>query len=306
MADQVTYSGTLKGSDGSTLQIGSITVIPATPVPVPDPIPLPPPAGTGRVRLLWHHGWAGPSIDTWPVDVASGITAVGLVMAQSAAAGTGRLTDPPGITKAQALRLQSAGIDVLAGIGGSGDGGIDIRTSQQVQQALGSIGGMRDRLAITGVILDLEGAPGSGWSPGAMTDLGHALIAAGLKVGIWSALYGGRIEGWGQVARALGDGLHSWQRGFYDFPEAGDTRLTGIVTGDLAAMRGYVAREDQLVASFMPTPPEGGYPNSSPTTVLAAAYRAGRGKYPAAGWSVWEDRIDAGRGWPATRGLAVS
>lgn len=304
MADQVTYSGTLKGSDGSALQVGDIVYVPPT---VPDPPPPPPPVkGVGRVKLLWHHGWAGPSIDAWPVDIPHSITAVGLVMCQSAGPGTGRLTDPPGVTKAQSLRLQGAGIDVLAGIGGSGDGGIDIRTSAQVQQALGSIRGMRDRLAITGVIYDLEGAPGSGWSPEAMIELGHALAADGLKVGIWSALYGGRLQAWGQVARALGDRLHSWQRGFYDFEQAGDTRLTGIVTGDLLAMRGYVAREEQLVASFMPTPPEGGYPNSSPTTVLTAAYRAGRAKYPSAGWSVWEDRIDAARGWPATRGLAVS
>lgn len=303
MVDQVTYSGMLKGSDGSGLQVGSVTIIPAT---VPVPVPVPPSPGAGRVRMLWHHGWSGPSIDSWPVDIASSITAVGLVMSQSGAPGSGRLTDPPGVTKAQALRLQSAGIDVLAGIGGSGDGGIDIRTSAQVQQALGSIRGMRDRLAIAGVIYDLEGAPGSGWSPEAMIELGHALAGDGLKVGIWSALYGGRLQAWGQVARALGDGLHSWQRGFYDFEQAGDTRLTGIVTGDLLAMRGYVAREDHLVASFMPTPPEGGYPNSSPTTVLTAAYRAGRAKYPGAGWSVWEDRIDAARGWPATRGLATS
>ena len=107
----VTYSGTLAGSDGSTLAVtGTLTPAPVTPVT--------PPAGgvTTRRRMLWHQGWQGPAISAWPVDVAPSLTTVCLDMCQSAGAGTGKLADPPGVTKSQILALAGDGVDVLAGI----------------------------------------------------------------------------------------------------------------------------------------------------------------------------------------------
>lgn len=280
---------------------------PIPPAPDPEPAPGPSPVPTpsaGRRRSLWHHGWAGPSIDTWPVDVLHSLTTVTVAMAQSAQAGTGKVATPPGATPRQIATLAGLGIDVLVGIGGSGDGGIALTNASQVADMVAAVKALADSHGYKGAVLDLEGGPGSGWTAGAAADFGHRLVAAGMKVGICSSTWGGRLEGWGQVAKALGPDLSFWERMFYDFPEAGSNRLNGIVTGDLAAMRRYVSREDQLVCTFMGTPPEGNYPNSSPVGVISGAYAAARTAFPQAGWSLWETRIEGARGWPNLRALA--
>ena len=299
----VTYSGTLAGSDGSTLAVSGAVLTPAPVGPPPPPPPPPPPVGTRR-RVAWHQGWSGPPLSSWPVDVRASVTCVILAMAQSAASGTGKLTMPPGVSRADVLALTSAGVDVLVGVGGAGDGGISVTNDAQVGQVVTSALGFRDALGTTGICWDLEGAPGSGWTSSAVIQADQQLIAAGQQVAIWSALYGGRLAGWGAVAQALGDQLHHWQRGFYDFGEANDSRLSGIVTSSstgLAAMRPFVASEQQLVASFAPV----GSTSRTPVAVAAAAYAAARAKYPGAGWSVWEDHQDSGAGWTTTRALAA-
>lgn len=274
----------------------------ATPTPTPDPTPTPTPVpgGRGQRRVLWHHGWSGPAIGSWPADVRARLTTVCLAMSQSARAGTGQLRPPPGVTRQEVASLVADGVDVLVGIGGSGDGGITITTAGQVAEAVTSVLGWQTSLGTTGVCLDLEGAPGQGWTPEAMVSLGTQLAAHGQHVAIWSALYGGRLAGWGAVAQALGDRLSHWQRGFYDFVEAQDNRLTKIVTDDLTAMRGYVLRDDQLVCSFAPV----GATSRTPVPVMRAAFTAALAARPTVGWSVWEDRQDSAAGWPATLALA--
>lgn len=314
----VTYSGALAGSDGSSLAITGAVLTPAPVTPTPDPTPTP---STGRVRAVWHHGWSGPSLSSWPVDVRSSVTCITLAMSQSAAKGTGKLTLPPGVTKAEVLTLVKAGVDVLVGVGGSGDGGIvvtgrarlglaegedidggiTLKTSAHVDELVTSVLANAATLGTTGICWDLEGAPGSGWTATAVADASQRLVAAGQQVAIWSALYGGRLAAWGSVAAALGANLHHWERGFYDFQEANDSRLTGIVTSDLASMRQAVARDDQLVASFAPV----GSTSRTATSTMTAAYAAARAKMPDVGFSVWEDFQDAKIGWASTRGLAA-
>ena len=296
----VTYSGTLAGSDGSTLAVtGTLSPAPVTPV-----TPVTPGGVTTRRRMLWHQGWQGPSITAWPVDVAPSLTTVCLDMCQSAGAGTGKLADPPGVTKSQILALAGDGVEVLAGIGGSGDGGITITTAAQVADAYASIVSMQSRLAIAGVVLDLEGDPGSGWTPATMIQLGQLVVGAGMRFGICSALYSGRLAAWGSVAKALGASLDHWQRMFYDFPQATSSQLSGVVTGQqgFAAMRPYLVRDEQLVASFMPQTPSD--TNTSPVGVITAAYSAARtAGWADAGWAVFEDAIEQANGWTATRAL---
>lgn len=295
-------------ADG-TVTIGGVlydvTLTPSVKPPdPPDPPDVPtPPVSQGRKRILWHHGWTGPALANLPVDVLASLTTVNLAMCQSAKANTGLLTMPPGVNRATVSGLTAAGVDVFAGVGGSGDGGITITNPGQVSEAMASIGQMRANLGITGVTLDLEGTPGQRWTVDAVTTLCRAIVGSGLKVGFWSALYGGRLAAWGAVAKALGNDLSHWERGLYDFAEAADSRLTNVALGDLAGMRQYVSREDQLVASFMPRP-QTPYPNSSPVPVLTGAYAAVRQRFPQVGFSVWEDLIDAKRGWAATRALA--
>lgn len=272
------------------------------------PPPPPPPPPHGQRRIMWRYGWSPVALSSWPADVRGPLTTVVAAMSQSAAAGTGRLTMPPGLTTQERAALVADGVEVFAGVGGSGDGGITITTPGQVTQAIASAMTMRDA-GYTGICWDLEGAPGNGWNADALTDASRALVAEGIKVAIWSSLYGGRLAGWGAVARSLGDDLDHWQRGFYDFGEANDGRLTGIVTGDVARMRPFVSRDDQIVCSFSPL----GSRSATPVPVMAAAYAAARKTLrpgsptgeamTTIGWSMWTDKVDAVRGWTATRAL---
>ena len=291
-----TYSGTLVGADGTSLDM----TITYHPWPV-DPPPPPPPA-TGRRRAIWHQGWRGPALGSWPADVRDAVDTVCIDMCQSAQGGTGRLTDPPGTSSVDVRALVAAGKDVLVGIGGSGGAGITVITAGQVADVVGSVQSIASRFGTTGCIWDLESAAGAGWTTDAVTAASQQLISGGLRVAICSATYGGRLAAWGKVARALDNDLHSWQRMFYDFPQARTSALTKIVVDDFAAMRAYVSRDDQLSGAFMPTDP--GDPNTSPVPVLAAAYSAGLAAHPGAGWAVYHDANDGPNGWAATRALA--
>lgn len=250
--------------------------------------------------MLWHYGWGGPAPETWPVDVLASITHVTLAMCQSAATNTGRITDPPSVTRGQVAALVAARVGVTLGIGGSNDGGITVNSSARSSEMVASVLAIRERLGITGITWDIESAPGARWTVAALAEASAALIAQGLTVAIWSALYGGRLAAWGALAKELGTGLGWWERGFYDFPEAADSRLAGIVTGDIDRMRPYVARDGQIVASFAPV----GDTSRTPPAVAAAAYAAARAARPSVGWSVWEDRHEAATRWATTRALA--
>lgn len=296
------FTGTLYGSDGSSITITAAVqhATPAPPAPAPDLPPAPPPAGDRRHRSVWHHGWRGPGIDTYPVDIRAGLTDITLAMCQSAKSGTGRLTDPPGVTRAQVNAYTAAGVNVHLGIGGSGDGGITITNATQTAEVVASVLALHTSYGITGIRWDLEGTPGDRFAIDAIVSASRQVIAAGLRVGMWSSLYGGRLTTWGAVARALGAELDVWERGFYDFPEAGDARLTALVVNDLKAMRAYVQRDDQLVASFAPV----GATSRTPVKLAVDAYTAARKAYPAAGFSVWADN-DEHPGWAMTRALAA-
>lgn len=298
----------LAGEDGSTLRVP----ISIGPITVPSPAPdggheEPPPPKGDRIRAVWHQGWHGPAIDTWPTDILDAITHISVDMCQSASPGTGLLADPPGLTVAQVDAAAQHGVKVHAGIGGSGGGGIRLFSDVHRVQMLSSIKSMRDRLHIAGVTLDLEDAPGGTWTVPTVTALAHDLVEDGIGVAICSSLWGGRLQAWGIVASSLGPALSWWERMFYDFTEARDSRLSEIVTSKqlgLGAMAHYVNTRQQLVATFMPN--DAGDANASPVPVLTAAYRAGAAAFPGAGWSVFHDWTDAGAGWAATRALMAA
>ena len=298
-----TFTGNLTGSAGSRLVIRDAELVPATTPDTPPPTPLPPPHG--RRRVMWHHGWNGPAISSWPPDVRASLTTVCLAVCQSATPNakpgqeTGKITDPPGVTRSEVLGLVADGVDVLIGIGGSGQDKLHVVTPANVAELVASVLSIRDRFGITGICWDLEGTPGGSWTIEAVVAASRALVAAGMRVAIWSATYGGRREAWGAVARALGTDLDHWQRALYDFPEAGDGRLTGITTGALADLRPYLARDDQLVLCFAPI----GSLSRTPAGVAVDAYAAARKASPLAGLAVFEDYRDSAQSWLMLRGL---
>lgn len=299
---------TFTAPDGSTIT-GTLTIdVPDTaPIPTPTPEPVPVPVPTpDRVRNVWHQGWRGPTITTWPGDVLDNITSITVDMCQSAKAGTGKLTDPPGITRdqVQAVTETHPALTVWAGIGGSGAGGLLLTQSSHVTDMVDSVHRIVDRYGLRGVVLDLEGAPGSDWTISAVLDLAEELAASGIGVAACSALYGGRREAWGTVAKVLGSHLAWWERMFYDFPKARDHRLTDVVTSStdgIPAMLPYLGSPRQAVATFMPTDP--GDVNSSPLDVIGAAYAGALSVSSSTGWSIFHDRNDSTNEWAATRAL---
>ena len=286
------------GPDGVSLVLRDD---PTTPPPNPTPDPTPDPSAPhGRLSILWHHGWSGPSLSDLPVDVRASLTTVCLGMSQSARSGTGKLTMPPGVTRQQVQALVADGVQVLVGIGGSLDGGVTVNSTARVAELVASAQAQRDALAVSGICWDLEGTPGQAWTVDAVVAASQQLLDDKMVVGQWAATYSGRGVAWGAVAKALGTRLNHWQRPYYDFPEANDSRLTGIVTGDLSSIRQYLARDDQLVVSLAP----GGSSSRTPIDVAINAFTAARRAMPQVGWSVWEDYRDHEGGWKFTRGLA--
>ena len=272
-----------------------------------DAVPDPTPSGEGRIVSMWHHGWAGPL--PWvgyPEDVRRNLTMIILAIAQSGGRGTGRMVyhDRFGGT---ALRdaitaATQAGVPVLMGIGGASDGGITITTTTQAQEAAAALSGWVDRYGITGVDIDLEPS-GSAWTEPALVEMVDLLQQRhpGFLVGITPGLYGPHTARWLSLARTLGDRYTYMAPMLYDFPEAGDSRLTGVALDKCRIMIDGGVPEGKIVLGFMTR--RGHYPNSTPGPQLTIdAWRACLARYPGIrGAFHWEDSIDQANGWAWAR-----
>lgn len=289
-----TFTGTLVGSAGSRLVVRDAELA-AAPAPTPSPTPSP----AGRQRLLWDYGWQALDVAALPPDVPASLTHVSMFVAQSAAAGTGRLKAVPGATRARVAAWRAAGLHVDLCIGGAKDGGITATTAAQAAEMTASIRAQVQACGYTGVDLDLEPSGGK-WGQDAILAVARAALADGLQVHLTTALYGPWTANWGAVAKALGASLTSWRVMLYNFDEAADSRLTAVTTSKLATMRGYLAREDQLVACYA----TGAASVASTPAVARAAYAAARAKYPSAGFGLWHGGVERSRGWSGLRALA--
>jgi hypothetical protein len=275
------------------------TVEPLTTLPDPGPTPGPDPTPvTGRPGMLWDYGLQPVDPSAVPADILAKIGHVSAFVAQSARSGTGNLRDVWGYDKARVSAWRAAGVKVDLCIGGAKDGGITVTTTAQADELVASVRAQVKACGYTGVDLDLEPSGGK-WTQGAILQACEAFIADGLEVHVTSALYGQWTAAWGAVVKALGAGLTSWRVMLYDFPEAADSRLTAVTLDKLDTMRGYVAREDQLVACYA----TGAAMVASPGPVVAASYAAARKAHPSVGWGVWHGGVDKARGWQSARAL---
>jgi hypothetical protein len=271
--------------------------------PTPSPSPtgtLPPSVGLS----IWHHRWEGPSLRTWPSDVQARTGRIMLGLAQSAGAGTGRIEYAP--ANGQSIADHAADIrarHVLLGIGGGGDGGITVTTAAHADQMAASISALRVTYGFDGIDLDLEDP--ARWNEASllrMVDLVRAAHGAGFIVGVTAALYGERTARWLSFMRACASRCAYLAVMLYDFPEAGDSRLTAVTVAKADAMAAGGLPATKMVFGFMPRP-TATYLNATPSPVLAvAAWAAVKARYPAAGGvMLWEDKILAARGWDFAR-----
>lgn len=245
-----------------------------------------PPSNAERVLMAWQFpvAWGGPSIQSIPKDLMAKITHMTLCVAQSAQGGTGKLTTPPDLTKANVDYLHSLGVKVGVTVGGSSDGGITVQNAAQAVEFSDAILRMPK---VDFVDLDLES---SRWAPAAMLQAVQRLGSeAEMTATVTSGVYGQLIAQWGGIARSLGDQLIAWVSMNYDYPEAGDARQTSVVLSKIQAMGGYVPSR-KMVMAYMPRP-NASYLNASPPGVIKAAHAAALLKAPDVGAAFWETKI---------------
>jgi hypothetical protein len=258
-------------------------------------------SAAGRVRVMWHNGWGGPALTSYPSDVMAGLSHISLGMSQSAASGTGKLTPPPGVDASQVSYAHTKGVLVFVGMGGSSDGGITITSSATAQDAINSLLSFRSSLGIDGVDIDLEPS-GSNWNTAGIDAFISGCVSNGLRFGITSGLYDQWTDAWGAVVKAWADKIDFWASMDYDFPEAGSSELNGVVVSKIKSQRTYGIPDRKIVEGFAPRP-DPDYTNASPSGVIPPAYAAGKAIAPDLGWMIWEDLVSSKAAWQDCRAL---
>lgn len=244
------------------------------------------------------------------------VTVFFLAFATSAQAGTGRLQfDPdqgsgvsPEQLRADIAAVQARGAAVLLSVGGAVDGGIVVRTDEQVDEVVGSVERICDDYGCDGVDWDLEQG-GAGTELGALVRASARLKASrgadfavtvsaepGLRLYEDFALAEGAATVDGRTWRGRVCDLYGPQ--FYDFAQTAAERRADIV----AMARRLVDRGLEPSRFAIGTTYAGsalGDPGQMPVQEYLAAYRtlsdAGigvRGAY------VWDMTIEAARGYP--------
>ena len=292
-------------------------VVATTPAPTPDPgTPVPAGALPAKVNSVWHHRWAGPNLSDYPESVKASLDLVVLALAQSGGAGTGNLSYAPNNGQSVAAHAADCkafiarGINVIMGFGGSSDGGITITNTAQADQAFASFASFRSTYGITGIDIDLEPS-GSTWTQDAIVYLVRRLkqtYGAGFIVGVTPGLYSPHTTRWMALAQALGSDMDYMAPMLYDFPEAGDSRLTSVALDKCNTMSAAGIPDSKMILGFMLRPPAESYPNSTPTTTLMTnAINAVKAARPnLRGAFIWEDKIQAARSWDGTLAIRSS
>jgi hypothetical protein len=284
------------------------TTAPPTPTP---PVPVPSPSGPGRlpagpIAAAWLFTWSGPGLGGFPADVAGIINHVVIAGLGSAQPGTGRLSyGGAGITRAAVDAAAARGTRVVAGIGGSSTNGqIILRTSANAAEMASSLLDLRDRFGMRGFDLDIENT--TDWTESALSELVDRLrsVDPGWVCGLTMGLYGDLQTKWLSAARVLGDRVDYCAPMLYDFPEAGDSRQTGVALDKVRTMVAGGIPASKILLGFMCRVQGEAYANASPVEVADAAWRAAKARYPdLRGAFIWETAREARdpRGWPFTR-----
>lgn len=258
-----------------------------------------------RTVAMWLNAFELPTVRQLPTDVVASVNMFIFGMAQSAAAGTGRLDFHPyqqdPIETAQDIRSMVAlGKPVLLGIGGSDDGGITLTDDRQVDEFCTAIDGYVEQYGFTGIDIDLEPS-GSTWSQEALVSAIKRIkqqYGPGFLVGLTVGLYGEYTDGWLRLADALGDDYDYWAPMLYDFPEAHDERLIPEAMKKIAqAADGGIPPEKQILG-FMCN----AYYNTSPVAVTGQVWQTALAQYPnLRGAFIWESRIEQANAYEWTR-----
>lgn len=170
--DRTTVTIRTAGDAGtSTVPAESVPTTPVQNQQAPDGLP-------SKIVGIWMSIWGGPTLGEilrLPDEKRPNYVAVAMV--QSGGSGTGKLRFDAGsrVTMADTTTARSMGIPVVATVGGSGDGGIRLKTTQQRDEMIASLTAIVDRYGLSGIDWDLEGGRDQ-WSPRLAAEVSHALV----------------------------------------------------------------------------------------------------------------------------------
>jgi hypothetical protein len=272
------------------------------PAATPKTVALP-----AKVSSLWLNTFEFPTVRQLPADVIKTNNVFVYGVAQSAGAGTGRISWGPYRQSPAQAKQDIAGLKrqkkvVLLGVGGSGDGGITLTNRTQVSQMLASITHSVRTYGFTGIDFDLEPSGGA-WNKTSLKSLAHALkvrYGHNFVIGLTVAMYGPYTEKWLAAARLLGSDYDYWAPMLYDFPEAHDGRLTNVAIDKVrTAVAGGVPARKQILG-FMCN----AYYNTSPVQVAMKAWKATKARYPSLrGAFIWEAKLERQSKYSWTRAV---
>jgi len=263
---------------------------------------------SGPIASAWWFTYSEPKPSVWPTDVQNIVNLIVIGVADSASAGTGSISFAGGgMSKAEVQAFTSRGVQVILGIGGSSNNGkIKLLSDTDVQQMFDSITSIRNALGITGIDYDMESE--GDWSPTYMAKLSAKLkdtYGESFVIGLTMGLYGSLGSQWLAAAQAHNGRYDYAAPMLYDFPEAGDSRLTQVTKDKISYMQSGGIPVSKIIVGFMCRVTGESYPNASPVSVADAAYRAAKAQYPELrGAFIWEsarEARDSGGAWPFTR-----
>jgi len=291
--------------------VGSVT---------PPPPPPPPPTTTGfpaRAAGIWYNKWEGPILGAFPSDVLGTLNYVMGAFAESSSIGTGSVSfsgyggyGSDAALKADIEALKARGISVAVSIGGATNNGKTLlQNSTHRSQMLASIQFMVSTYGFNGVDFDMEAS--NDWTPTEMATFCGQLkgyFGSQFIVGMTMGLYGILGDNWRTAAGLAGNNCDYYCPMLYDFPEAGDSRLTGVAQDKINFLNAGGLSTSKIILGFMLRVNSESYPNASPLNVALSAYQTAKANNPTLrGAFLWEHYRDSrsNPSWPFVRNIGT-
>jgi len=287
----------------------------------PPPPPPPPPTTSGFPSPavgLWYFKWNTPTLGGFPSDVQTTLNYVMMAFAETTSAGTGSVGfsgytgySSDAQIKADVVTMKARGINVAISIGGSGSNGlVKLQNSTHRSQMLASVQSMVNTFGFNGVDFDMEDP--NDWTPSEMAAFCGQLkgyFGQNFIVGMTMGLYGTLGENWRSAAVSAGSNCDYYAPMLYDFPEAGDSRLTGVAQDKIDYLAASGLPKSKIILAFMLRVNAESYPNASPLSVAQTAWNTAKANNPTLrGAFLWEHARDArsSPSWPFVRNIGTS
>jgi len=268
--------------------------------------PDPPKPSTGHIVAGWGGWWWNNDYTALP-NVREPYTYASIPVAQSAAAGSGRVkVDWGGDLATEIKAWKDRGNTAILLIGGGNDGGITLTSTQHVNDMVSSIRGIVDKFGLQGIDWDLES---DRWNPKAMADASAALrtaYGAQFIVSVSPRPYEMRAGGpYRDFCNAMKDFLYLVTPQWYDYQEAtNDSQQRSIILRDVKDFITVVPQDILMMGCALPSTAWNGWASSVQTYKNAWADLVSAG-IDLAGSQVWTITGDVRQSYQWADGMAA-